>query len=419
MQKTPKINIVIIGAGFAGISTYQNLCKHIKDDTERYSITFITKNNHFLFTPLLHEVATGALNYSHVTEPLRKLIAPHTDIYLNTVTKINPVEKIVSTDKRDFSYDYLIIAAGATTQFFNTPGAKEHTYTLKTVDDAELLRNKIIKTFESATRLHDEKERREKLSFTIVGGGATGVEVAAEMAEFMYGTLQKYYQKYISREDICITLITHGSQVLEQFKESLRPQALKTLHRHGVRTLLNTKVEEVTADSVTIHDGEILPSSITVWAAGVTPNQIPSQPELTMEKSGRIIVNEYLQAETYPDIFVLGDTASMITPEHPHGLPMLAQVATQQGKVAAHNIMASIHQKSLKKFSFNHKGELVSLGQWNALGSISGIGIRGLFAWFVWRTVYLMNFSSWRKRIKIAIDWTINIFTERDITTLK
>lgn len=419
MSKHSPLRIVIVGAGFGGIATYQKLCSHLRRDVEHVEITIINKTNHFLFTPLLHEVATGALNRFHVTEPLRKLILPHTDVHIATVEHIDFEQREVSLPHTKLLYDYLVLAPGATTQYFNTPGAEEYTQSLKTLRDANTIRDYIVTTFEEATRISDEKKRREKLSFVIVGGGATGVELAAELAEFVYDTLQKYYQRYLSRKDISIKLINSGPELLKQFYPHSRKRARRVLEQKGVTILTEKHVASVSKDGVQLNDGTFISSQSVMWAAGVTPHHISTTPTLQYDKGGRILVNEHLQVIGHTNVFALGDAATSISSEHPHGLPMLAQIAKQQGRIVGHNISRMVGKRPLQKFKFNKQGELVSLGQWHALGTIKGVHFAGFAAWFLWRTIYLFNFASWRKRIKIAVDWTINLFSEREITRVE
>ncbi|HMR01475.1 MAG TPA: NAD(P)/FAD-dependent oxidoreductase, partial [Candidatus Gracilibacteria bacterium] len=301
------------------------------------------------------------------------------------------------------------------TNFYDIPGAKENAFTIKSLGEAIKLRNYFIDYFEKASKVKDAKERKKLLSFAIVGGGATGVEVAGEASDFFYKTFCKYYCQDIEAGDVNLYIINRGPELLPQFNPYLRKKALQALTKKKVQIKLNSGVTSIEKDHIRLSSGETLPVNNVIWTAGVKANPPKINQEIATDSSRRLKVNQHLQIKDHPHIFALGDVASY---EHQSGkpLPMLAQVAVQQAKTVADNIAASIQQKPLKSFKYHSKGELVSIGQWGALGHTLGVNWSGPIAWWLWRTVYLFKFISSSKKIKIAIDWTVNLFHHRDIT---
>lgn len=409
-----KERIVILGAGFAGIYTYLSLVKKLaKEEAE---ILIINKTNYFLFTPMLHEVATGGLGSRHVVESVRSIIYKScADLIVAEVEKVDLEGKIVFTDRGRVEFDYLVIALGATTNFYGIPGAEEHCLVLKNLAEAIELRNRLISNFEEASSVANKEERQKMLSFAVIGGGPTGVELVAEMADLFFDTFKKYYKGHICREDISLYLVNKGPELAPMFDKSLRKKSLKVLTEKGVTVLLNKDVKEVTGDAIVFADGSQIEATHKIWTAGVKPNFFEFAQDVEKDASGRIVADEYLRVKSFPNVFVLGDIACVMD-KNEKPVQMLAQVAVKQGVLAGKNIFATLRGKKLEKFTYHSRGSLMSLGQWQAIGRVMGINWSGPLAWWIWRTVYLFNFAYWPNRIKIAVDWTINIFSPRDVT---
>lgn len=400
-----KIKIVIIGGGFGGVYTARNLNKLFKDKAE---ITLINKSNYFLFTPLLHEVATGGLTPESITESLREIFrGTNVNCIEDTVNEIDQNQKIVLTSSKSYNYDYLVVSSGAETNYFGISGAQENSFTLKNLNDAISFRNHIIENFEKATY----SKNNDTLSCAIIGAGATGVELASELIEYMRETLCSYYKDSgFKKDDVRVTLITNTPQIISQFPEDMRILAKEELERKGVKIITNATVAKIEPGIITFADSNILKTHTIVWVAGVKPS-LYSIKGIEVGQKGRMDVNEYLQNTKNEKIFGLGDASG--------NLPMLAQIAVQQAKTVAQNIYAHNSGMELRKFTTNIKGLLISLGQWSALGNFKNKTLSGPIMWFIWRTIYLFNFNSWKKRFEIAIEWTINIFYPRDVTYLK
>ena len=409
-----KKKIVILGGGFGGLYTYKGLYKHFSPD--ELDITIVNRHNYFLFTPLLHEVATGSIAHHQVVESIRQMIYKTNDhLHIAELKSIDCEQQVVKTSTGELPYDILVIALGATTNFFNAPGAEKYSMVLKDLHDAIKLRTILIETFEKASEMKNEKDRRHVLSFAVIGGGPTGVELISEIAELFLDTFYKYYHGLINPDEISLYLINRDMNILAPFHPSLRQKALNSLKEAGVKVMLNTGVKEVRKDSLVFTNDEVLPVNHVIWTAGVKPNAPTFMHPVALDNWSRIVVNSSLQMPDHLNVFVVGDIASLAGADG-KPLPMLAQVAVKQGELTGCNIKRLVHNKKLLPFSYKSKGTLASVGNWKAVADIYGIRFSGPLAWFIWRTVYLFKFISSSKKIKIVVDWTMNIFYPRDIT---
>lgn len=410
-----KRTIVILGAGFAGIAAYQRL--RARMDRAQTRIVIVNRTNHFLFSPLLHEVATGGLGVQNAVIGIRELIDRDCAEFVQTsVTGIDADQQRLATDAGPVPYDHLIIATGAATDFLGVRGAAEHSLVLKELGDAQALRGRLIDLFESAAAREATGRGDGHLGFAVVGGGPTGVELAAEMADLFRYTFSRFYRRFDSAAHAAITLIHAGPRLLPQFHAALGTRALEILRREGVRVILNARVEEVSADGLSLDDGSRVVAGTVLWCAGVRAVVPPSRPPLPTTAAGRIAVDEFFRVRGLANIWAAGDCAA-VSDGHGGDAPLRAQAAVMEGPAVADNVLSAIAGRPLSPFTYRPKGDLVSLGRWQAVGDIARIRWSGRFAWWLWRTVYLFNFPSWTKRLRIAVDWTVNLFHPRDITT--
>ena len=426
-----KKHVVIVGGGFGGIYT----ARYLKPLIEKglVDVTIINRNNYFLFTSLLHEVATGGLSPTSVVEPIREIFRhSHVRLVQDEVKSINPEKKEVTTTTTIIPYDYLVVSSGAETNYYGVSGAKENTFSLKNLSDAQILRKQLIDSCENGALTNDEEERKKILSCIIIGAGATGVELSAEILEFMHDTLCAYYSKCgFDKSHMKITLVSASPDVLPQFPPNLRKLALLELTKKGIHVMTSENVTEVEWGKVIFSNKSFITAGTIIWVAGVKPTSIDifsSLNGIEKEKSGRLKIDQFLRVVDQKNASSQGSSSQDISSQKSSNIfslgdvsgtaPMLAQVAAQQAKIVAKNIGASILDKPLIPFVFKQKGLLVSIGQWYAIGNIYGITMKGPFMWLIWRTVYLFNFHSWRKRVRIAIEWTINFFYPRDITEI-
>ena len=429
-------HIVILGAGFGGVYLAKKLSSHVTAGD--IDVTIISRTNYFLFTPLLHEVATGSLGATSVAEPLREVFAKsQIRVIQADVQSINSGNKTVTTSAGIVDYDYLVVATGADTNYYGIPGAEKFCLPLKNLTDASKIRARVIDSFEQALLVQDPKKRLQLLSFAIVGGGATGVETTAELADFVTGIIERYYHDTkcdpadpgsCRPEEAMITLVHTGTELLQQFHQKLRTATAERLKKIGVKLQFGSTVTSVTKDGLVLANNTTIPAHTVIWAAGVKANIPHFENEMPVLTGGRLSVDEYFRLAAQDRIFALGDVAAYMAPvdiEHktPQGpmtvpLPMLAQVAVQQADVVAYNLLSALAQKPLRAFSYHSKGSMVSVGQLFAIGEIFSLNISGKISWFIWRTVYLFKFASWKKRFRIMFDWTLDLFYPRDITKL-
>jgi NADH dehydrogenase len=409
-----KKRIVIVGAGFGGVYAMKTLHKQFHKDPS-VELVLVNKTNYFLFTPLLHEAATGSIRPDNIAEPLRKVFhccAP--TLIVDTVTDISFSKKeIVFQEHAPLSYDYLVLATGAHTHFFGTPGADEYAFTLKTIEDANKLRHHCIALLDKASCIQDPKKRQELLHTVIIGGGPTGVELAAELAELLFESLGKHYPQAVMN-DVKITLVQRGDALLPMFDTRMQRAAQRILEKKGIHVALNSPVEKIEKNAVILANNKTLQTQTPIWVAGIEANMVAFDDPPKENNKKCLVVNEYLQLPAHKEVFAIGDAAFC----EPHPMPALGQVAEMQGKLAAKNIHAHITGKPLTQASFKLKGTLVSLGQWYAIGKIGPLFIQGRITWWIWRTIYASKLLSWKKRIQVILDWTVHIFSARNISNV-
>jgi NADH dehydrogenase len=415
-----KPHVLILGAGFGGVYVAKNLLKQVR--AGKIDLTIVNRTNYFLFTPLLHEVATGALTPGSVAEPLREVFhKTNAHVVQGNIDSIDAARKTATISGTPIAYDYLVIATGAETNYYGIAGAEKFSYALKNLYDAARIRSRVIDSFEKAALSQDPAERARLLSFAVVGGGATGVEMAAELSEFADAIAKRYYREMKwPADEVQISIIDTGPELLQMFAPKLRRAATKRLQKEGVILHMNSSVTSVTADGLTLvskssgsSSNMTLPAATVIWSAGVKaiiPKFEGTQPVLV---KGRMAVDEHFMLTGMSGISVLGDAAGYPTP-----VPMLAQAAESQAKVVANNILAAINGKPLAGFAYNSKGNMVSLGQWFAIGEIFSLKISGRLTWWLWRTVYLFKFASFKKRVRIMFEWSLELFFPRDITKI-
>lgn len=401
MQNSVKNKIAIVGGGFGGIEVFKLLQKQLPKNT---SITLFNPRTDFIFTPLLHEAATGGVALSNIAAPIRSFVnLKNAEFVQAQVTQIDLQQKLLTTKTCNFNYDYLVVATGSESDTRDVIGADENCHFLKTVEDAVTLRKSILETLEKYSISRDEN----LLKFTVIGGGSTGVELALEIDEYVRFTLAKYYKCEKLLKDFEVFLVCPSEKVLSYLPDSIQNEAMKRLNKSHIRLKMNTYVTQVNSDHIITDKHGKINSSLIVWCGGVKKT-LPNWPN-----GDQFSFTKYLNLQSNPQVFVLGDCVNYGT-----DVPMDAQAAVKQANVVAHNIISSINNKPFKEFTYKASGTLVSLGRWHAVGLVGPILLKGHFAWWVWRTIYLFKFPLASKRIKIAIDWTVSIFSGRDISNV-
>lgn len=397
--------IVIVGGGFAGLRLASLLRKG------NFQIVLIDKHNYHQFQPLIYQVATAGLEPSAISFPFRKIFQKAKNVHFRQteVLAINPAMRSITTSFGDLSYDRLVIATGAISNFFGNDVVKEHSMVLKSVPDSLYMRNHLLRNFEKTVFTTDEQEVKSLLNVVITGGGPTGVEVAGAIAEMKNRILAKDYpDKDFSAMNIY--LIEASGRLLGTFSEKSSARAKKYLENLGVKVLLNTKVNGYNGEVVAIDGAESIPTYNFLWTAGMKGKFPTGLVEQTITKGNRIKVNKYNQVEGYNDIYALGDVACITDDDkYPKGHPQLAQVAIQQAQNLARNIKHA--GKPLRPFVYRDYGIMATMGRNAAVVELHWIKFYGFFAWLVWMFVHLMAILGVKNRLMIFINWVYHYLT--------
>lgn len=420
MAEAVKKRLVILGGGYAGMTIGRFLEK--RADKIGWEIVLINRDNFFLFTPMLGEVATGSIETRHIINPIRQLCR-RVRFEEREVLSIDPKRKVVKVRQEatgaeeEVPYDKLVIALGSATNFFNIPGLKENAITMKSLGDAIYVRNHVIALFEQADTEKEPERQAPLVTFVIVGGGFAGVELAGELNDFAH-YLRKYYS-FVDSSLIRVVLLEAASRLLSEVGEDLANFALETLKEKGMEVRLSARVKEAKPDRVILEGGEEILTRTLIWTAGVIPQPVASGLPFQKDKRGRIVVNEYLQSIDDPDVWAVGDCSSLTDPRTGQPYPPTAQHALRQGKQAAQNILAELTGKKKKPFHYNMLGQMAMLGRRSGVAIVLGFRVKGFWAWWLWRTYYLFRLPRLAKKLRVMADWTIDLFFERDIAQLK
>ncbi|GIX41003.1 MAG: NADH dehydrogenase [Leptospiraceae bacterium] len=404
-----KIRIIIVGGGFGGLNAAKVLC----NKSSKIEVLLIDRRNHHLFQPLLYQVATGALNPADIAIPIRSILSKckNIKVFLGNVLDIDLNNKKVITDFDEFSYDYLILACGATHSYFNHDEWEEYAPGLKSLEEATEIRRRIFLAYELAERENDPLKQKELLTFVIVGGGPTGVELAGAIGEISRYTLSKDFRN-INPGRTRIILIEAGPRILPSFSPELSEYAARELEKLGVTIWTNTYVTEVGNGYVKAGD-EIIRAKTIIWAAGVQPSSLNQKLNVPKDKTGRIIVEPDLSIKNYPEVFVIGDQANFSYTKDGKPLPGIAPVAIQQGKHAAKNILREIQGKERKAFIYLDKGFMATIGRMDAILQMHNIHLKGFLAWFLWVFVHILYLIGFKNKIIVLIQWAWSFFTFR------
>lgn len=419
------VRVVIVGGGFAGLDTAMGLDAAL-GWSDKLEVTVIDRKNYFLFPPLLPSVAVGAIETRQVTYPFRRIFeATNIRFKKETVEQIDIANgKIVSKVDVDAdadgstlrvrhdetSFDYLVLAPGSTTQTFNTPGA-EHAFFMRELGDAIALRNHIIDCFETAARESDRELTRKMLRFVIIGAGPTGVEVASEVRDLIDKVLLPRYPE-VDESLLDVVLIDSGDRVLNGWHAAVAGSAESQLSKLGVRVLHQARVSEIGTDWVRLKDGSQLDTRTACWCAGVAAAPLLAKTGLTLDRAGRVAVGPDCRVPGHANVFVLGDAATFPGKDG-RPLPPLGQVAFQQGAQTGKNLVRLLRGEATKPFRYFDFGQLVSVGHQFAAVRLLGVRLSGFVAWFVWRTLYLSKLVGFGNKVRVVLDWSLDLFVER------
>src|SRR5436309_3600629 len=416
-RKPQKKRIVILGGGFGGVYAAIHLEKLLTRQSA-VEICLVSRDNFFLFTPMLHEIAASDLEITNIVNPLRKLLRK-VDVLVGDVNQIDLRTKRVLISRgyrkplQKLDYDHLVIALGSTTNFYDLPGLAELAVPMKSLRDAIQLRGQILRHLEEANSEGDPAEQQSSLSFVVAGGGFAGVETVAALNDFVREALRFYPN--LCEDMLRVMLVHSGPAILPELGESLGRYAEKVLARRGVEIRLKNRVKSVTESKVFLADGVSIPSRTLVWTAGTVPSPIISSLPCAKER-GRLLVNQFLRVTDWPNVWAVGDCAFVPDSRNPgKSHPPTAQHAIREGKVVAQNIAAVLSGRPLKSFSFKTIGLLASIGRRMGVARIFGFNFSGFFAWWIWRTVYLSKLPGLDKKVRVAFDWTLDLLFPKDV----
>lgn len=404
--------ILILGGGFGGIYTALNLFKYFKNNSE-IQIILVDNKNYFLFTPLLSEAATGGVSLRNITEPIREIFKyKNFEFICSNVLEIDLNNKKVILDygeiNEEINYDYLVISLGSKPNFYGIKDAEKYVFSLKSIQDALKIKKHFINIFEKASLNKNNLDRL--LNFIIVGGGPTGLELAAEMHNLFFNTFKKLYSFDLIQK-INIFLIEKESDLLLNFDQRLRKKIFNRISSLGVKILLNKSVIAVGENYIILNDNQKIKTNTIIWTAGVKSNLVKIKGNLSY-KNDRIITNEFLQIDSYKNVFAIGDCAYI---ESKNGLvPQLAQSAVAEAEFTALNIKNIIFGFNLKEFEFKPKGYLIPLGKFYAVVNIKNFVLDGFLIWILWRLIYISKIVLFENKIKTLVDWIVDLFLPRN-----
>jgi NADH dehydrogenase len=411
--------VLILGGGFAGVATAQRLERLLRRDEAE--ITLVSRENYSVFTPMLPEVFSGSLETRHVVTPVRAELR-RTRFVLGEVLRIDLDARLIGYrhpiegTEGEAGYEQLVIGLGAAPTTFNLPGVADHTLPLKTLEDAETLRNHIISTLELAD-VATQAERKPMLTYVIVGGGYTGVEAAGELSDF-FKSVSRFYRT-ISRTDVRIVLIEGGKRLLPELNERMGAYAARNLSDRGIEVVVGTNVASAGADGISLVDGRRFLARTIVWSAGARPPPLVANLPLEHGRGGAIAVNPDLSARGRDGVWAVGDAAAIPAPDGTL-YPPTAQHAIREGPLLAHNIAATLRGQPTKPFVYASLGMMASLGARRGVAEIArGWIVTGFIAWFFWRTYYLLRLPGLDRKVRVALDWTLGLVFPRDISELR
>jgi NADH dehydrogenase len=407
--------VLILGGGFGGLYAAVELDRRLGADAS-VEITLVNRDNFFLFTPMLHEVAASDLDLTDIVSPVRKILR-HARFLEANVERVDLAVRTVTVshghDRHEHSlaYDYLVLALGSTTNFYGLPGLEERALTMKSLSDAVRLRNRLIAQLEEADTECADVNREQLLTFVVAGGGFAGVETIAGINDFVRDAL-RYYPR-ARKGGVRMVLVHAGPVILPELGDKLGAYAQRKLVERGIEIHTNAKVDRISGDSVLLSNGTDVRSATLVWTAGTSPH--PLIAALPCERNrGRLCVNEFLEVAGWPGVYALGDCALVADTRNGSFHPPTAQHALREGKVVARNIVAAIRGGTRTAFDFGGLGQLAAIGHRTGVAKILGFTFSGFVAWWLWRTIYLSKLPRFEKKVRVALNWTLDLFFRKD-----
>ena len=415
MENTPRKRVLILGGGFAGLTVAMELEKKLAQDPS-VEITLINRENFFLFTPMLHEVATSDLDLTTIVHPARKTLR-RVHFFAGEVEQVDIEQRRIVVShgfdhhRHTLEFDFLILGLGSVTNLYGVPGLQEYALTMKTLGDAMRLRNHLIAHLEEAES-DCCKVKEPLLTFVVGGGGFAGVETVAGINDFVRSALRSY--PHLTEDMLRIILVHSGPIILPELDKKLGAYAQRKLAARKVEIRLNTKIESFSGKAVQLSDGSTIRTNTLVWTAGTAPNPlletIPSAKE-----HGRLVVTEFLELQAWPGVWAIGDCSAIPDRQTGRFYPPTAQHALRQGKIVAHNAIAAVRCIDPKPFDFSTIAQLAAIGRRTGVANILGLNFSGFIAWWLWRTIYLSKLPRLEKKIRVAFDWTLDLLFSKDL----
>jgi NADH:ubiquinone reductase (H+-translocating) len=413
-------NVVIAGGGFGGFYAARTLERAMPAASAR--ITLVSDVNFMLYTPLLPGAAAGTLEPRHVVVPLREAL-DRTDLRIGTVVEADPDRKVlrvraIEGHDEELSYDQLIVAVGSVSRTLPVPGLEEHGIGFKSLPDAIELRNRVLRTLEAAETLDDPDAREAWLTYVFVGAGYAGLEGLAELQDFVADALERYPRCRMT--GMRWILVEATGRVMPEISEDLAAFAVRELRGRGIEIRTNTTLEELTATTARLSDGEVVPTRTCVWTAGVRPHPVVERLGLPLTEAGRIRVDDAMRVEGHDNVWAIGDAAAVPDPAKKRQAPTppTCQHALRQGKRVAQNVAATLGNGRVRPFTYKTLGVFVDMGQGEAVASTVGIKWRGRPAWLLARTYHLAMMPGWRRKLRLLVDWNIQLLFGRDLSEL-
>jgi NADH dehydrogenase len=397
---TSSQSVLILGCGFGGLWAAQGLRK------ARAEVTVVDRTNHHLFSPLLYQVATGGLSAPSIAAPIRHILANqrNTAVLMAEIKEINKLERFVALeDDTRIRYDYLIVATGAAHSYFGREEWAPYAPGLKTLEDALEIRRRMLLAFERAERETDAAKRAQWLTFVVIGGGPTGVELAGQFAEIARHTLKGEFRR-IDPHSARVVLVEAAERILGAYPPDLSTKAQLQLERLGVTTWVGRMVTSVDAEGVSLGNDRISAKTV-VWAAGVAASPLVRSLDVPLDRAGRVKVEPDLSVPGHPEIFVIGDLASL------EGVPGIAPAAKQMGRLTARNIINTLNQRPRKPFRYRDWGQLATIGRNSAVAVIGKLKLSGYIAWLMWLLAHIYFLINFRNRVAVMFDWAWSYWT--------
>jgi NADH dehydrogenase len=413
--------ILILGGGYAGVGVLNKIQRTFESNVD-VNIELVSESNFFLHTPMLPEMATGTIEPRHIATPIRRFCkrarfhqSKVVDISLDS--KQVTIQRMSDKSQKILSYDYLVLAMGSKTNFFGNSNIEKNSLTIKSLDDAIIIRNHIISMLEDADQETDPAIQQKLMTFVVVGGGFAGVETVGELNDFIRESATKFYRN-ISHDNIKIILVSAGDKILPEIG-NLGEYSKQALQKAGVTIYTNTRLEDISNDIAVLNNGEKISTMTVIWAGGNTVDDVIQKIDTKHHKSGRLVVNKQLKLEDHSEVFALGDCAFSVDPRSGKPYPPTAQHAIRQAKTVAKNLEHKINGVGFQDdFIYDTKGSMAKIGKNDGVALLLGHEFRGIIAWFIWKQYYLSTLPTNEKKIRVGLDWFVDLFFPRDITRL-